>query len=115
MEILYSVEEIKYRFGFSNTGLIFVITGVLALAAAIFLLRNHPCNGEDLLFFTSFVCIAVGIVCFVFAKPEHDYTRYYATIEDSTPVSEVLEKYEILDVHGKIYELREREDTNGND
>lgn len=114
MEILYSVEEIKYCFGFSNKGLIFVITGVLALAAAIFLLRNHSCNGEGLLFFTSFVCIVVGIVCFVFA-PEHDYTRYYATIEDSTPVSEVLEKYEILDVHGKIYELREREDTNGND
>ena len=38
-----------------------------------------------------------------------DYIEYKVTIDDSVPLNEFLDKYEILDQEGKIYTVKERE------
>ena len=38
-----------------------------------------------------------------------DYIEYKVIVDDSVPMNEFLDKYEILDQEGKIYTIKERE------
>ena len=38
-----------------------------------------------------------------------DYIEYKVTVDDSVPMNEFLDKYEILDQEGKIYTVKEKE------
>ena len=50
---------------------------------------------------TSYVC-----GCFI---PEDKYeTRYQVTVDNSVSMNEFQDKYEIIEVEGKIYTVRER-------
>lgn len=54
------------------------------------------------------VCITLTITC-VGLVPEKKYeTRYQVTTDDSVSINEFQNKYEIIEVEGKIYTVRER-------
>lgn len=40
------------------------------------------------------------------------HTRYEVTIDDSVPFVEIYEKYDVIDHHGDIYVLEEKDDNN---
>lgn len=48
-------------------------------------------------------------------KPTAYETHYKVTIDDSVPLNEFLDKYEIIDQEGKIYTVREREHCTNNE
>ena len=67
--------------------------------------------------------IIAGLICIVLAlgsgivgslggtlsKTDISHIEYIVTIDDSVPMNEFLDKYEILDQEGKIYTVKERE------
>ena len=57
------------------------------------------------LIFGSFFGFAIGDK---FAKPIEYTTEYKVTIEDSVPLAEFYERYEIIGQEGKMYIVRER-------
>ena len=61
-------------------------------------------------------CFVLAIICligiFIFGSTQEgakEETRYYITIDDSIPFSEINEKYEIIEQKDKIYIVKERE------
>ena len=78
-----------------------------ATVVALLALLKHRCDSwkEFVLFI---ICIALTIVsgCLI---PEKKYeTRYQVTVDDSVSMNEFQNKYEIIEVEGKIYTVRER-------
>lgn len=108
MEILDSAEVMKYTWGFSWSGFIFAIIAVTFLIIFIIMAIDYYDDGLLLILFLVSVLSLISIFIFSSAKEELDYIKYSAIIEDNTPISEVLDKYEILDIHGKLYELKEK-------
>ena len=54
------------------------------------------------------ICVALAITCGCLI-PKDDYeTRYQVTVDDSVTMSEFQSKYEIIEVEGKIYTVRDR-------
>lgn len=49
-----------------------------------------------------------GIVCGCLIPKEKHETRYQVTVDDSVSMNEFQNKYEIIEVEGKIYTVRER-------
>lgn len=53
------------------------------------------------------ICVVLTIVCGCLI-PERKYeTRYQVTVDDSVSMNEFQSKYEIIEVEGKIYTVRE--------
>ena len=82
-----------------------IIAGLLAgihddsgLGITIFLLIFIACGG---LFGVSVGCTT--------GEPIEYETQYKVVIDDSVPMDEFTEKYEIIDQDGKIYTVREKE------
>ena len=62
-------------------------------------------HGRNLLFL-SFVVLAIVCVCLI---PENKYeTHYQVTVDNSVSMNKFQDKYEIIEVEGKIYTVRER-------
>ena len=60
---------------------------------------------------TAIFAIVVGALAVIFFCniPEKNYeTRYQVTVDDSVSMNEFQNKYEIIEVEGKIYTVRER-------
>ena len=57
-----------------------------------------------------FIIIAGALAVILFCNiPEKKYeTRYQVTVDDSVSMNEFQSKYEIIEVEGKIYTVRER-------
>ena len=80
------------------------------LAAAIvslFILLKNKCNS-----WKEFVILVIsGALSIIYGCliPEDKYeTHYQVTIDDSVSMNEFQDKYEIIEVEGKIYTVRER-------
>ena len=86
------------------------ILGAWFLAAAIvalFALRKDGCDSWKE-FAILIICVVLAIVC-VCLIPEDKYeTHYQVTIDDSVGMNKFQDKYEIIEVEGKIYTVRER-------
>ncbi len=54
------------------------------------------------------ICVALTIVCGCLIPKEKHETRYQVTVDDSVSMNEFQNKYEIIEVEGKIYTVRER-------
>lgn len=107
MEILFT-EIVKTGVGpwfwvCAGVGLVAVIMGIILSECTPSILIPACC------FVLAVICI-IGLVFFgstqYGAKEE---TRYYITIDDSIPFSEINEKYEIIEQKDKIYIVKERE------
>lgn len=53
------------------------------------------------------ICVAFAITFGVLVPEDKYETRYQVTVDDSVTMSEFQSKYEILEVKGKIYTIRE--------
>lgn len=62
-----------------------------------------------------FIVISIftgAIIGFGNAKPTHYVSTYKVTISDEVSMNDFMEKYEILEQDGRIYTVKEREDSN---
>lgn len=99
----------EYLTNFGSISLMSILC-VWFLAAAIvslFILLKNKCNS-----WKEFVILVIGgalsIVCGCLI-PEYKYeTRYQVTVDNSVSMNEFQDKYEIIEVEGKIYTVRER-------
>ena len=81
-----------------------------SLAAAIvslFALLKYGCDSWKE-FAILVVCVVLFIVCGCLIPEDKYETRYQVTIDDSVSINEFQNKYEIIEVEGKIYTIRER-------
>lgn len=55
------------------------------------------------------ILFAVTVILTIFGVTSnaHRYTDYKVTLDESVSVKEFLNKYELLDIDGEIYEIRE--------
>ena len=54
------------------------------------------------------VCVVLFIVCGCLIPEDKYETRYQVTVDDSVSMNKFQNKYEIIEVEGKIYTVRER-------
>lgn len=81
----------------------FLATAIVAL----FALLKYGC-GSWKEFAILVVCVVLTIVCGCLI-PERKYEIHYqVTVDDSVSMNEFQSKYEIIEVEGKIYTVRER-------
>lgn len=99
----------EYLTNFGSISLMSILC-VWFLAAAIvslFILLKNKCNS-----WKEFVILVIGgalsIICGCLI-PEYKYEiRYQVTVDNSVSMNEFQDKYEIIEVEGKIYTVRER-------
>lgn len=98
----------EYLTNFGSISLMSILC-VWFLAAAIvslFILLKNKCNS-----WKEFVILVIGgalsIICGCLIEYKYE-TRYQVTIDDSVSMNEFQDKYEIIEVEGKIYTVRER-------
>ena len=53
----------------------------------------------------------LSLFIFVHAKPAKTINTYSVIIDDSVSMTEFYDKYEVIDIQGKIFTITEREDT----
>ena len=51
--------------------------------------------------------VTVMLIMLGAASNTHRYTNYKVTLDDTVPAKEFLSKYELLNIDGEIYEIRE--------
>ena len=109
VEVLKIIEIKPHYLGGTIFGLIVLILGILLVL---------KCKRIDDKFILSFFPIIFGGMCLcllLFAyihKDRFEYNEYQVTISDEVKITEFNEKYEILDIDGEIYTIREKGVTN---
>lgn len=89
---------------------IIVICVIVSVVLAVY-------TGEELWGLLAALGVFLGIVigaltdCVFTVKPTGKY-EYKVTIDDTVPLSEFYEKYEIIEQDGKIFTIREKEQQN---
>ena len=96
----------------TNFGSILLMSILCAwsLAVAIvtlFALLKYGCNSwKEPAFLV--ICVVLTIVCGCLIPEDKYETRYQVTVDNSVSMNEFQNKYEIIEVEGKIYTIRER-------
>lgn len=54
------------------------------------------------------ICVVLTIVCGCLIPEDKYETHYQVTVDNSVSINEFQNKYEIIEVEGKIYTVRER-------
>ena len=80
----------------------------LAVAiVALFALLKYGCDSWKE-FAILIVCVVLFIVCVCLIQEDKYETHYQVTVDNSVSMNEFQNKYEIIEVEGKIYTIRER-------
>ena len=80
---------------------------LVAAIVALFALLKCGCDSWKK-FTILVVCVVLFIVC-GYLIPEDKYeTHYQVTVDNSVSMNKFQDKYEIIEVEGKIYTVRER-------
>ena len=74
---------------------------------ALFALLKYGCDSWKE-FAILVVCVVLFIVCGCLIPEDKYETRYQVTVDDSVSMNKFHDKYEIIEVEGKIYTVRER-------
>ena len=74
---------------------------------ALFALLKYGCNSWKAPAFLV-ICVVLTIVCGCLIPKDKYETRYQVTVDNSVSMNEFQNKYEIIEVEGKIYTVRER-------
>ena len=73
---------------------------------ALFALLKYGCNSwKEPAFLV--ICVVLTIVCGCLIPEDKYETRYQVTVDNSVSMNEFQNKYEIIEVEGKIYTVRE--------
>lgn len=74
---------------------------------ALFALLKYGCDSWKE-FAILVICVVLTIVCGCLIPEDKYETRYQVTVDDLVSMNEFQNKYEIIEVEGKIYTIRER-------
>ena len=77
-----------------------------AAIVALFALLKYGCDSWKE-FAILVVCVVLFIVCGCLIPEDKYETHYQVTVDDSVSINEFQNKYEIIEVEGKIYTVRE--------
>ena len=104
--VLNSYESLT-NFGSISLTSILCVWFLAATIVSLFALLKYGCDswkGPTFLI----ICVILTIVCGCLI-PEDEYeTHYQVTVDNSVSMNEFQNKYEIIEVEGKIYTVRER-------
>ena len=78
-----------------------------AAIVALFALLKYRCDSWKE-FAILIVCLVLFIVCGCLVPEDKYETHYQVTVDNSVSMNEFQDKYEIIEVEGKIYTVRER-------
>ena len=78
-----------------------------AAIVALFALLKYRCDSWKE-FAILVVCVVLFIVCGCLVPEDKYETHYQVTVDNSVSMNEFQDKYEIIEVEGKIYTVRER-------
>lgn len=102
---------LEYGWGWSWLGLIFAALGLFAIFLGILsLLYDEEPISVCMCFFCAAIVMGLAWMLFSQAKVVKEVPTYKVVVEDSVSMVEFYDKYEILDVQGRIYTIIERED-----
>ena len=80
----------------------------LAVAiVALFALLKYGCDSWKE-FAILVICVVLFIICGCLVPEDKYETHYQVTVDNSVSMNEFQNKYEIIEVEGKIYTVRER-------
>ncbi len=80
----------------------------LAVAiVALFALFKYGCDSWKE-FAILVICVVLFIICGCLVPEDKYETHYQVTVDNSVSMNEFQNKYEIIEVEGKIYTVRER-------
>lgn len=103
--ILNSYETLTNASGISFVFVWGLVFAVLTLGLLYLFIKDNP-SISTAIFIIAAGALAVILFCNI---PEKKYeTRYQVTVDDSVSMNEFQSKYEIIEVEGKIYTVRER-------
>ena len=78
-----------------------------AAIVALFALLKYGCDSWKE-FAILIICMVLAIVCGCLIPEDKYETHYQVTVDNSVSMNEFQNKYEIIEVEGKIYTVRER-------
>ena len=78
-----------------------------AAIVALFALLKYGCDSWKE-FAILVVCVVLFIVCGCLIPEDKYETHYQVTVDNSVSMNKFQDKYEIIEVEGKIYTVRER-------
>lgn len=105
-----STKIVEHTWGWSWGAFALILLGVLCIVISI-LCEGNGIAG-DFFFIVGIISITVSLILFSRAKPAKIIPTYMVTIDSSVSLVEFYDKYEILDIQGKIYTIVEKEDIN---
>lgn len=99
---------ISYTWGWSWGGFIATIFAIFLIVVSIICMIDGT-GGEIFVIAAIFVGM-LGLFIFAHAKPAKTITIYSVIIDDSVSMTEFYDRYDVLDIKGKIFTITERED-----
>lgn len=103
--ILNSYESLT-NFGSILLMSILCIWFLAAAIVALFALLKYGCDSWKE-FTILIICVALSIVCGCLIPEDKYETHYQVTVDDSVSMNEFQDKYEIIEIEGKIYTVKE--------
>ena len=101
---------VSYTWGWSWGGFIAAILAIFLIV--VFILCTIDCTtGGEIFFFAGIFVGMLSLFIFAHAKPAKIINTYSVIIDDSVSMTEFYDKYEVIDIQGKIFTITEREDT----
>ena len=101
---------VSYTWGWSWGGFIAAIFAIFLIVVSIICMIDGTTGGE-IFFFAGIFVGMLSLFIFVHGKPAKTINTYSVIIDDSVSMTEFYDKYEVLDIQGKIFTITEREDT----
>lgn len=99
---------VSYTWGWSWGGFIATIFAIFLIVVSIICMIDGA-GGEIFVIAAIFVGM-LGLFIFAHAKPAKTITIYSVIIDDSVSMTEFYDRYDVLDIKGKIFTITERED-----
>lgn len=101
---------VSYTWGWSWGGFIAVIFAIFFIV--VFILCTIDGTGGEIFLVAGIFVGMLSLFIFAHTKPAKTINTYSVIIDDSVSMTEFYNKYEVLDIQGKIFTITEREDTN---
>ena len=101
---------VSYTWGWSWGGFIAAIFAIFLIVVSIICMIDGTTGGE-IFFFAGIFVGMLSLFIFAHAKPAKTINTDSVIIDDSVSMTEFYDKYEVLDIQGKIFTITEREDT----
>lgn len=110
---ILAAEEVAVEFAFNWTWfwIVFGVAGLVAVIAFIALAIKYGVGLEDLKCASLLLLIGVigGMLFGVGGQTPTKYeTQYKVTVSDEVSMTDFLERYEIIEIEGKIFTVREK-------